>query len=225
MLNDLTDHISKKSKFTLIDLLVLHFLSLFPDSEVRCDVAELLCSNYSLWNEVTLIRMTFDRDELVRLNAIDSLCIGKTKLALRRLLRLSYSKNELIRAYCYLSIIDVLNNRNKTYEKRSYFHYIIKRLKMERSDKVLLMVNSSLYVSGVKSCITAIIKVIKKQINTDMKDYFLIMNVIDEILDNSNKNKLKSLIKEIYLKVSDKPYIERLQESEDKLKDMIDSDV
>ena len=56
-----------------------------------------------------------------------------------------------------------------------------------------------------------------------MKDYFLIMNVIDEILDNSNKNKLKSLIKEISLKVSDKPYIERLQESEDKLKDMIES--
>ena len=36
-----------------------------------------------------------------------------------------------------------------------------------------------------------------------MKDYILIMNVIDEILDNSNKNKLKSLIKEISLKRSE----------------------
>jgi len=223
VINDLINHIGEKGKRCFIDLLILHFLTIFPDSDIRYDVAGLLCSDYSLWSEITLIRMTFDCNELVRLNAIDSLCIGRTKLALKRLVKLSYSKNELIRSYCIMSIIDIVNNRNNAYEVRTYFHYIKKRLKKEKSDKVQLMANSSLYKSGEKSCINTILDVINKQINTDITDFFLIMNVIDDIIDNNNKNELKRLVKKISLKVRNKSYIERLQESKKKHRDIYNS--
>ena len=221
MLTSIITHLREKNKYNLVDLTLIHLLSLCPDNEVRNDVAELLCLDYLLWNELTLLRMTFDPNELVRLNAVDSLSIGRTRLSLRRLVKLSYARDELLRGYCLMSIIDIINNRDNINEKRIYLHYVKKRLEKEKSDRVLLMVDSSLYLSGMKSKLTEIVKVVDKQINTEMKDFWLIMNVIDNILDNRNKNELSRLIRDISTKISDKSQIERWKETEGILQEKV----
>ncbi len=217
MLNSIISGLQDRDEYSFIDLLMIHLLTFCPNDEIRYDAAELLCSDPSLWKELTLLRMTFDPNEMVRLNAIDSLSIGRTKLACRRLIKISHSQDELIRGYCLMSLIDILNNRNNKKEKGIYFRYIIKRLNKEKSDKVRLMVNSSLFTSGIKSRMTDLVKVIEKQIDTGLKDYWLIMNVIDDICEKNNRNELKQLVRKIHSKISDESRINRWKETEARL--------
>lgn len=210
--------IDGKNELSNKDLLLLFFLSFSFNDFTRNKVAEVLCRKKSIFSEIILLKMTFDPDEIVRINAVDSICIGNRKITMKRLVKLSHSKDELVRAYSFLSLIDVLENRNNIKEKNIYFKYIKKRMKKEKNNKVLLMVNSSLYSLGYRKQGMIIYKIIEQELSGKLEDFWLIMNIIDEIADKSNGIYLLNIINKIEINTVYSKQKERVIQSKEKIK-------
>lgn len=100
------EKLRRKYELSEKDYKVLYRFSHSIDNELRWEAAELLCDHYTPKAEKVLRRMTYDRCYIVRLNAVDSLCIGKDKKTLKRLYVLTKSRDELIRMWTYVNTLD-----------------------------------------------------------------------------------------------------------------------
>lgn len=194
---EIIEKLEHKKTLSGKDYRILYMLSCHFDSYIRSNAAILLCDHYTKMTEWTLLRMTYDKDELVRLEATDSLCIGKTLRTLKRLIKMTDAKDRLIRAYAYLSLIDVLKNRNKSNECERYFPWIRKRVEREKSFKVRFMVMSQLYQEGYREYWQEIIRMIQYQIKRGIKDFWLIMNVMEEIYMENHEKEWNDVLNEL----------------------------
>lgn len=177
------------------DYKYLYVYSVYPDSDIRIDVAQLLCDRYSVRAEKVLLRMTYDIDETVKLNVVDSLSMGKRKRTLKRLSRLTKSKNDLLRAYAHMSYCNVIVNRNIKMEKRNYIKWVMESLLKEESDIVKLMLESELYIHGMKSYFKNIEKIIRQEMLIGFtENIWLILNILEEIYDENNYQRIQKLL-------------------------------
>lgn len=71
--------------------------------DVRWTTAEILVGWYTPENERLLYNLTYDKAELVCVDATDSLCIGRTRRSLSRLRDLMEDKRSRVRGYAVLS--------------------------------------------------------------------------------------------------------------------------
>lgn len=71
--------------------------------DVRWTAAEILVGWYTPENERLLYNLTYDKAELVCVDATDSLCIGRTRRSLSRLRDLMEDKRSRVRGYAVLS--------------------------------------------------------------------------------------------------------------------------
>ena len=93
------------------DIKYLRQLSRSKNWENRSRVAELLSSCQQDFAEEILYEMTFDKDELVRADAVDSLGVGKTEKSFERLWHLAqYDRSELVQFHAVLSCGEVYGN-------------------------------------------------------------------------------------------------------------------
>ena len=60
-------------------------------------VAEILAGWYTAENERLLYNLTFDKHEMVCVDAVDSLCIGRTRRSLNRLRELMQDRRTMVR--------------------------------------------------------------------------------------------------------------------------------
>lgn len=179
--------LQKKDRLSEKDCIALCKYAHDVSTELRTDVAELLCDHYSSKVEKTLIRMTYDPTFIVKINAIDSLCIGKSEKALKRLYVLSKSYNELIRAYAVMSSADIIANRGIKEENRKFLVWLQRFIKQEKSNCVKIMLLEILYKNGDKQSLNQMIDIITKEVNEgESRNVWLIINVLDEILDKEN---------------------------------------
>lgn len=73
---------------------------------------EIIMNYPSAKTELVLLRLALNSDLLTRINAVDSLCIGKMDITIEKLIfMMKNDENHLIRAYSILSYFDVLENR------------------------------------------------------------------------------------------------------------------
>ena len=78
--------------------------------DVRWTAAEILVGWYTPENERLLYNLTYDKAELVCVDATDSLCIGRTRRSLSRLRDLMADKRSRVRGYAVLSFFQVWVN-------------------------------------------------------------------------------------------------------------------
>lgn len=182
------EKLRRKCELSENDYKVLYRFSHSLDNELRWEAAELLCDHYTPKAEKVLRRMTYDRCYIVRLNAVDSLCIGKSKKTLRRLYMLTKSKDELIRMYAYQSSNDIIRNRNIREETSRYLRWIQGGvLEKDSSDKVKLAMYGELYKMGFGKYLARFDTIVKKQIEwKDNSEVWLILNILEDIMDDAD---------------------------------------
>ena len=78
--------------------------------DIRNVTAKILAGWYTVENEQLLYNLSFDKEEMVCVNAVDSLCIGRTRRTLNRLRELMQDKRTLVRGYAVESFFDVWVN-------------------------------------------------------------------------------------------------------------------
>ena len=78
--------------------------------DVRWTAAEILVGWYTPENERLLYNLTYDKAELVCVEAADALCIGRTRRSLSRLRDLMEDERRRVRGYAVLSFFDVWVN-------------------------------------------------------------------------------------------------------------------
>ena len=93
--------------------------------DVRWTAAEILVGWYTSENERLLYNLTYDKAELVCVDATDSLCIGRTRRSLSRLRDLMEDKRSRVRGYAVLSFFQVWVNCFSWNEKsmRAYLRF------------------------------------------------------------------------------------------------------
>ena len=93
--------------------------------DVRWTAAEILVGWYTPENERLLYNLTYDKAELVCVDATDSLCIGRTRRSLSRLRDLMEDKRSRVRGYAVLSFFQVWVNCFSWNEKsmRAYLRF------------------------------------------------------------------------------------------------------
>ena len=102
---------SRNDEYQEEDIRYLSQLSKAKKSEIRSKVAELLSTCEQEFAEEILFEMTYDKDEIVRADAVDSLGIGKSKYSFQRLRHLmEHDRSELVQFYAVLSYVDVFWN-------------------------------------------------------------------------------------------------------------------
>ncbi len=196
-------------------ILALYFRSYSFDSVIRSNVAKLLCTyDYSVMIECILYRMTYDRDYIVKLEAIDSLCIARQTRSLQRIESLTKEKDCLLRAYAYMSLIDVVENRNIESEKRYYIEWVEKKIWREKSFKVRFMVMSELYINGQNDYWKEIVRMIDHQIKKGLSDFWLITNVLEDLVDANNRVEVLEILQRIKSQISISSQKERIEELE-----------
>lgn len=194
---ELIDRIEKK-KFLKIEWILLWLFSYDSDALVRSRVAKLLCrQNYSLIREIILYRMTYDRDYMVKLEAVDSLCIARSKKSLQRVKKLTEARDSLIRAYAYMSLIDIVENRNIKSEKNYCMKWISRKIWREKSFKARFMAMSELYLKGQRGYWPEIVRMIDCQIMKGLPNFWLITNVLEDIADVENKEDILKIIQRL----------------------------
>mgnify|MGYP000961758878 CR=1 FL=1 len=101
------------------------------DSFNRAMVAKILVNSESEEGEEILLKLTHDKDSLVRAEACDSLCIGETMETYERLRKLSEKDRVgLVRGYATISLSDIsegLNLYTALYKmgKREYLKQLV----------------------------------------------------------------------------------------------------
>ena len=96
--------------FTKEDLKKIRNLAGSKNPQIRADAAILLARQYDRQSEWILYKLTFDRVEIVRLEAGDSLCIGKELFTVQRLEKLCGNSDAVMRQFALQSHFDVFIN-------------------------------------------------------------------------------------------------------------------
>ncbi len=128
---DFIDRVEENDYFAKGDLKTLDVLSQDGDDEVRSRVAEVLVFSNTVEAEKILIRLLNDKEELVRINACDSLCTSTSKDVITLLIeKAKKDKSSLVRAYAVMSATDISKNIGCKEETLELIMYLFSKEKV-----------------------------------------------------------------------------------------------
>lgn len=186
---EILDMISEKNCIDLDDKKALIELSANDDAEIRAYVAELLVLSNESDIEERLINMCGDQDELVRINAYDSLSNFTTIDSYSCLLKCVQSdESNLARNYALLAIIDIMNcvEISKVELKELFLTYSCDN---EVFTKAICF--KGLYVLGEIEYLDRIIQLLNAE---EYQDRCAILNILRDIMTNENRESILSAI-------------------------------
>lgn len=162
-----------------------------PDYYIRFRLAQALVNYHNELSANILTYLIYDEEEIVRINACDSLCWSSSKNTLEKLLIILQNDKYLVRGYALSSIADIILNNN-------YFDYVttVKNiLKYEKSKFVLLYYYSFLYRLGDRAYLFKIaenLNAIKyaDRCNTTNLLYYTVNDKDFSVVINLMKNRL-----------------------------------
>lgn len=172
-------------------------LSVSKDELVRTDIACLLALYENDISESILYDMTFDKSSLVRVNAVDSIGLGKRKDSFDRVYHLmQYDRVPIVRSYAVLSQYDVFEKlADKPLSKESYIGELINCLNRETRREVRISYYEVLCCAGEKSFFDDIIGCIQKEAETG--HFVLLWSLLHSIERLLEKGSIeKSMVKE-----------------------------
>lgn len=157
------------------------------NAEIRSKVASLLVDRYSLRSETVLYHLTFDKDDIVKLEAVDSLCIGKTEMSLQRLKKLCRDDDYYVRYFAIQSYYDVyVRIHGRAMEaKQSLATCLQKLLIEEEAGLARLAIYKGLFLCGnsdaLENIVSLLADAIKKNDNSIISPA---LNILRETTDN-----------------------------------------
>ena len=187
---ELLDIIADKNDVDSNDMDVLIKLSQHDDSEIRAYVAELLVLAHGCKAENALINLCNDKDELVRVNACDSLSAFATIDVYKQLVNCIFNDASLlVKEYAILSIVDIMNyievDKNE-----------LKNLFLNTSSKKEILISAAcfkgLYVLGYKEYLNNIIDLATTE---NYRDRCAVINILGDIIANDNVQFILSVLK------------------------------
>ena len=205
---------SRNDVYNEEDIRYLRQLARSKDWENRSRVAELLCNCEQDFVEKLLHEMTFDKDELVRADAADSLGGGKTLKSFERLWHLAeHDKSELVQFHAVLSCGEIyLNMDIPPYSKDEFKERLYGMIHRVESPHIGLSCYEVLYLLGETSAVEKIISVLGDAINNG--DGTLIWHALHtlEAIDTEDIEKYRDGLKELQTKLSaaQKNYLEEI---------------
>lgn len=184
--------ISEKAQLDSDDIELLLKLSKSDDSEIRAYVAELLVLGIGHESEKVLIDMCMDDDELVRVNACDSLSAFATVDVYHNLVNCALNdKSILVRNYALLSLTDIINSVDVDKNK-------IKNLFLDVSKNkevaVLAACFKGLYILGEKEYLEKLLDLVA---TPNYQDKCAVINTLGDILTIENNDCIISELKKI----------------------------
>ena len=190
--------------------------SKIPDVRIR--VAELLCTCEQDFAEQILFNMTFDKDELVRAHAVDSLGVGSQIGSLERLRSLMETdKSWLVRFYAVLSYVDVYSNvYDLNLKKNELVTELEALLNKEKEKHVKISYYEVLYCLENRRYIDELLFLLNESIDENNGTLIWhILRSLENILDNGINLKYIDYLKEIELRLNDaqKKYFETVLKS------------
>ncbi len=174
------------ASFDEFQMNTLHNLAYSKNSTVRRRTAVLLGRQYDSKSEDILYHLTFDKNEIVQLEAIDSLSIGKTIKSMQRLVMLLKSNDYYIRYFAVQSLYDIYRNSGFDSENKD-LDFLVKircELEKEENDLVRIALYKVAYLCGENEALAAIIRILIRAI--EECNHSLIspaLNILDEILE------------------------------------------
>ena len=190
-----------KESLSLEDVRVLVSFAKSKNELIRSWVAELLVNRYTEQSEEILYRMTYDRYDIVRLNAVDSLCIGKQLKSLQRLEYLFDDSDYLIRGYAVLSHFDVTVNiygENYNVDNR-YIDLMKGLLASEESVWVRVCIFNNLYLCGCEPGLDKIADILDEAAGDgDFEVVWCVLHTLDELVDGDNEVFIHRMINKVY---------------------------
>lgn len=165
------------------DIIILDTLSKDEESEVRAKVAEILVFSKSPSAERILISLLKDSDELVRINACDSLCISNSSEVLDLLKnKVMKDRSSLVRGYATLSIADIATKieYNNLEELLDFFKLVLKKEKVEW---VRINVYKALYKLGDETNLNLLINGLNSRL---YRNRCATVNCLKDIISSKN---------------------------------------
>ena len=183
------DLISEKNVIKPSDLVILINLSHHDDSEIRAYVAELLALANDVEAERTLITLSNDEDELVRVNACDSLSTFATTNSYEQLLKcILNDQSLLVKKYAILSLIDIMNYVNVD---KNELNMLFGNLTQKDDISISASCFKGLYMMGDKEHLNDIINLLKAE---DYRDRCTVINILEDIMENDNQKLIFSAL-------------------------------
>ena len=148
---------------------------------MRTDIAALLALYENDISESILYDMTFDKSSLVRVNAVDSIGIGRRKVTFDRVYHLmQYDKVPLVRSYAVLSQYDIFEKlADKPFSKEKYIEELINCLGRETHREVMISYYEVLCCAGEKDFFDDIISCIQEK--TETEHFVLLWSLLHSI--------------------------------------------
>ena len=178
---EILDLIADKNEVAPNDENILLQLSQHDDSEIRAYVAKLLVLANGNKFETALINMCNDEDELVRVNACDSLSAFATTDAYKQLVNSALNDSStLVKNYAILSIVDIMNYIDiDINELKSLF---LDNLQKEEIS-ILAACFKGLYVLGYKKYLKNIIDLVSTE---NYQDRCAVINILGDLITDEN---------------------------------------
>ena len=202
---------NKPDLHTKIRLSVIAFTG---SKEIREKVIHKLESYNGTWMENILRKMTYDREWDVALAAIMALSGGTSDKTLRRLKKLTTEYDEVTRAKAYISLLQVVMNRNRCVEKKA-LKWIRRKYRQEDKDYVKFYLAEELYKYGFSEYFTEVQKLIDKNLkpeNLKKTDHtWTMIYVLEQMENKENADKIKAELLKIepYMNLVQKYYVEK----------------
>ena len=151
------------------ELLLIQRLCHDKNTIVRSSVAIALVQRYDPGSEKILLDMTYDKNSLVRIEAVDTLCIGRCTCTLERLKELFQDPNYMIRGYAVVSYFNVwINCYGYTKESmRDYIKDTESFRNKETNPWVLLSYDRNRFLAGEKEGVENLIHILSLTKNHD----------------------------------------------------------
>lgn len=189
---------NKETEYTTDELAFLYTLSKSKNLYFRTKAAELLVDHHTNKSEDILYHMTFDREYVVTLNAVDSLCIGKTLKSLQRLDALVSDEDYMIRGYAVMSYCDVYLNMYGQIEE-NVLNKLRSGLSEEANDWTRAIILEMLYLYDseeyLDNLLSLLYKCVEKQ---EYEAVWCIINIFAEIVREDNRANIIKGLQKIY---------------------------
>lgn len=189
--NRLLDEIEEHGDFTEEDKKVLKALSKSEFSDVKIHIAELLVNDETPESTAVLLSMAEDGDELVRVNAIDSLCNCQDTEVMKRLMDIAQKdSSDLVRSYAVLSAVDIAKSRNEC-DNTDIVLFLKQVLKRESDTGIQLACYRGLYLLDDKNYLTQLEMGL---LDADYRNRCAAVHILSEIVDGNNFGQIKNIL-------------------------------
>jgi len=191
ILNRIDENIINSDQFSNEELKWLEDFSIHKEEAIRARVAVILASFTEKTGENILINLTRDKDFLVRVEACDSLSHSESLSTYKILKRVaSQDKNGMVRGYAISSFSEISKTLNRNIETS---RFMMQRLEKEKVIFVRINIYKVLYDMGERQYLRCLLR----SINTKVyRNRCAVVNLLAELLDNSNKQEIKNAIEE-----------------------------